>query len=42
MDVKDIWYESVDWINVAQDRFHYRAVVCPVMKVSGCHKMKGN
>jgi len=33
MDDKDIGYESVDWIRVAQDTFHCRAVVCVVMEL---------
>jgi hypothetical protein len=33
MDDKGIGYESVDWIHVAQDMFHCRAVVCMIMEL---------
>jgi hypothetical protein len=31
MDLKEIWWEGVDWIQLAQDRDQWRAVVNTVM-----------
>jgi len=33
MDLKEIWCEDVDWINLAQDREHWRALVNTVMNL---------
>jgi hypothetical protein len=33
MDVKEIEWESVDWIHLAQDRDQWRAVVNTVMNL---------
>jgi hypothetical protein len=33
MDIKEMEYEGVDWIKVAQDRSRWRALVNKVMKL---------
>jgi hypothetical protein len=33
MDLREIWWESVDWIRLAQDRDQWRAVVNTVMNL---------
>ena len=35
-DLPEIGYESVDWIDLAQDRDKWRAVVSSVMNPRGC------
>jgi hypothetical protein len=39
MDLKEMIWEGVDWIDLAQDRGKWRAVVNTVM--NGCHKIWG-
>jgi hypothetical protein len=33
MDLREIGFEGVDWIRLAQDRDRWRAVVCAVMNL---------
>lgn len=33
MGPKEIWYDGVNWIQQAQDRGQWRAVVCTVMNI---------
>jgi hypothetical protein len=33
MDLREIGWEGVDWIHLAQDRYHWRAVVSAVMNL---------
>jgi hypothetical protein len=33
MDLREIWWEGVDWVHLAQDRFQWQAVVNTVMKI---------
>jgi hypothetical protein len=33
MDMREIWWEDVDWIHPAQDRDQWRAVVKTVMNL---------
>jgi hypothetical protein len=35
VDLKELCWEDVDWMNVAQDRDKWRAVVKSVIKLSG-------
>jgi hypothetical protein len=39
MDRREIGWYGVDWIYMAQDRDHWRALVNTVMKTFGFHKM---
>jgi hypothetical protein len=42
MDLKEIGWGGIDWIDLAQDRAQWRALVNTVMNHSGFHKMLGN
>jgi hypothetical protein len=33
MDLEEIWWEGVNWINLAQDMYHWQALVNTVMKL---------
>jgi hypothetical protein len=33
MDLKDTWYENVDWIKLVRDRIQWRALVNAVMNL---------
>jgi len=35
MDLKEIGYEGVDWIQLAQNRVHWQALVVTVVKFRG-------
>jgi hypothetical protein len=39
MDLREVRFEDVDWIHLAQDRDKWRALVNTVMK--GFHRMRG-
>jgi hypothetical protein len=41
MDVREIGWEGVDWIHVAQDRDQWWGVVNTVMNLRGFHKRSG-
>jgi hypothetical protein len=40
MDIKEIGWEGVDWINLAQNRDKWRSLVKAVLNF-GFHKMRG-
>jgi len=38
LDIREVWWEGVDWIHLAQDRDQWRALVKTVMnEISGFH-----
>jgi hypothetical protein len=39
MDLREIGWDGVDWIDLAQNRDHWRALVNTVMNTFGFHKM---
>jgi hypothetical protein len=41
MDLREIGWDDVDWIELAQDRDQWRALVNTVMKPSGSIKLLG-
>jgi len=41
MGLQEMKFEGVDWIDLAQDRDRWRALVNAVMKTFGFHKMRG-
>jgi hypothetical protein len=41
MDLRDIGWGGMDWIDVAHDRDQWRALVNVVLKVRGFHKFWG-
>jgi hypothetical protein len=40
MDIEEIWWKVVDWINLAQDRDQMRAVVNTALNTT-LHKRRG-
>ena len=41
MDLQEVGCGVMDWIDVAQDRDRWRALVSTVMKLRVCKKMRG-
>jgi hypothetical protein len=41
MDLREIGWDGIDWIDLAQDRDQWRALV-NTEKISGFHKILGN
>jgi hypothetical protein len=42
MDLREIGWDGVDWIELAQDRDQWRALVNTVMNLRGFLKIAGN
>jgi hypothetical protein len=42
MDFREIGWDGMDWIHLAQDRDQWRALVNTVMKTFGSHKILRN
>jgi hypothetical protein len=41
MDLREIGWDEVDWIDMAKDRYHWKAIVTTVLKLR-FHKMLGS
>jgi hypothetical protein len=42
MDLRETGWDGVDWIDMAQDRDQWRALVNTVLRTFGFHKMLGS
>ena len=42
MYLRDVGWVGMDWIDLAQDKYQWRALVNIVMNPFGCHKMLGS
>jgi hypothetical protein len=42
MDLREIGWDGMDWIDLAEDRDQWRALVNTVMNLFGFHKRLGN